>query len=162
MFITSIHPFLQYTSFSVYFSPPPSPRFSTSRLLGSPVVMVAMPRTIIFFSTIIFMLLSAQASGSDSGKPKVTKLMVEACKKALINNPYNESVTQEFCSSTLQSNNRSAEAKDLPDLVLVTVDIFKAVSLPLVVRSSKSCKMPRREQWQCTFSVIVRWSMKMW
>ncbi|XBI06097.1 hypothetical protein VPH35_134156 [Triticum aestivum] len=114
MFITSIHPFLQYTSFSVYFSPPPSPRFSTSRLLGSPVVMVAMPRTIIFFSTIIFMLLSAQASGSDSGKPKVTKLMVEACKNASINNPYNDPVTQEFCLSTLQSDNHIGEILTLP------------------------------------------------
>ncbi|XP_044361437.1 uncharacterized protein [Triticum aestivum] len=88
--------------------------------------MVAMPKTTIFFSTIIFMLLFAQASGSDSGKPKVTKLMVEACKKASINNPYNESLTQEFCLSTLQSDNRSAKAKDLHDLVLVTVDILKS------------------------------------
>ncbi|XBI34249.1 hypothetical protein VPH35_120083 [Triticum aestivum] len=100
----SIHPSLQYTSFSVYFSPPPSQRFSTSRLLASPAVMVAMPRTTIVLSTIIFFLFSAHASGS----PKATKLMVEACKKALINNPYNES------------------AKDLRDLVLVTVDIFKS------------------------------------
>ncbi|XBI06098.1 hypothetical protein VPH35_134157 [Triticum aestivum] len=129
MFITSIHPSLQYTSFSVYFSPPPSQRFSTSRLVASPVVMVAMPRTAIVLSTIIFFLFSAHASGSDTGKPKATKLMVEACKKASINNPYNESVTQEFCLSTLQSDNRSAEAKDLRDLVLVTVDIFKAQKL---------------------------------
>ncbi|XBI34236.1 hypothetical protein VPH35_120070 [Triticum aestivum] len=103
---SSIHPSLQYTCFSVYFSPPPSQCFSTSRLLASPAVMLHFH--------------------SDTGKPKATKLMVEACKKALINNPYNESVTQEFCSSTLQSDNRSAEAKDLRDLVLVTVDIFKS------------------------------------
>ena len=123
MYITSIHPSLQYTSF---LSPPPSQRFNTSRLLASHVVMVAMPRTTIVLSTIIFFLFSAHASGSDSGKPKATKLMVEACKKASINNPYNESVTQEFCFSTFQSDNRSAEAKDLRDLVLVTVDIFKS------------------------------------
>ncbi|XP_037424988.1 uncharacterized protein LOC119289922 [Triticum dicoccoides] len=90
--------------------------------------MVAMPKTTIFFSTIIFMLLSAQASGSDSGKPKVTTLMVKACKKASINNPYNESLTQEFCLSTLQSDNRSAKAKDLHDLVLVTVILKSRVA----------------------------------
>ncbi|XBI04842.1 hypothetical protein VPH35_133078 [Triticum aestivum] len=123
MYITSIHPSLQYTCF---LSPPPSQRFSTSRLLASPVVMVAMPRTTIVLSTIIFFLFSAHASGSNSGKPKATKLMLEACKKASINNPYNESVTQEFCLSTLQSDNRSAEAEDLRDLVLITVDIFKS------------------------------------
>lgn len=72
------------------------------------------------------MLLSAQASGSDSGKLKATMLMVEACKNASINNPYNDPVTQEFCLSTLQSDNRSAEAEDLRDLVLVTVDILKS------------------------------------
>uniref|UniRef100_A0A453QDB2 Pectinesterase inhibitor domain-containing protein n=2 Tax=Aegilops tauschii subsp. strangulata TaxID=200361 RepID=A0A453QDB2_AEGTS len=123
----------QYTPFSVYLSPlisHISQHFSTSRFLAIPVVIATMPRTTIIFSTILFMLLSvvitAQSSSSDSGKPKATKLMVEACKNASINYPYGDPFSQEFCLSTLQSDNQSAEAKDLRALVLVAIDTLKS------------------------------------
>ncbi|VAI82271.1 unnamed protein product [Triticum turgidum subsp. durum] len=90
--------------------------------------MAIMSPTSIFFSVIVFMLLSnaitTQAGGSGSGKPKATSLIVEACKNAS-GETQDPDVTKEFCLSTLQSDKRSAEAKDLPGLVLVSIDILK-------------------------------------
>ena len=90
--------------------------------------MAIMPPTSIFFSVIVFMLLSnaitTQAGGSGGGKPKATSLVVEACKNAS-GETQDPDVTKEFCLSTLQSDKRSAEAKDLPGLVLVSIDILK-------------------------------------
>ncbi|KAF7046429.1 hypothetical protein CFC21_055457 [Triticum aestivum] len=88
----------------------------------------------IVFSAIVFMLLSpaiaAQSSGDVGGKkPKPNDFMVEACKNASANSlVYDEgsnNVTQEFCISTLRSDNRSADAKNLRDLALIPVDILK-------------------------------------
>ncbi|KAM3206379.1 hypothetical protein ACQJBY_061833 [Aegilops geniculata] len=90
--------------------------------------MATMPPTSIVFSVIVFMLLSTatatQANGSVSarGKTKATNLIVEACKNA---SDYWLNITEAFCLATLQSDNRSAEAKNLLDLVLVSIDIFK-------------------------------------
>ncbi|KAM3196635.1 hypothetical protein ACQJBY_072373 [Aegilops geniculata] len=88
--------------------------------------MATMPPTSIAFSAIVFMLLftatATQANGSVSGKPKATDLIVEACKNA---SDYWLNITEAFCLSTLQSDNRSAKAKNLLDLVLVSIDIFK-------------------------------------
>ncbi|XBI76775.1 hypothetical protein VPH35_069970 [Triticum aestivum] len=90
---------------------------------------MAMSTTSIIFSGIVFMLLSttiyAQASGYSSSKRKPSDLMVEACKNASIY-IYIRAVPQEFCLSTLQSDSRSTEAKDLHDLVLIAVDITKS------------------------------------
>ncbi|XBH75194.1 hypothetical protein VPH35_101997 [Triticum aestivum] len=104
--------------------------------------MAIMPPTSIFFSVIVFMLLSnaitTQAGGSGGGKPKATSLVVEACKNAS-GETQDPDVTKEFCLSTLQSDKRSAEAKDLPglldsrsakakdlcDLVVISIDILK-------------------------------------
>ncbi|KAI4974384.1 hypothetical protein ZWY2020_047664 [Hordeum vulgare] len=84
-------------------------------------------------SAIIFMLLSlaiaAQSRVDVGGKPKTTDFIVEACKNASnFSRGYNEGynyVTPEFCISTLQSDNRSAGAKDYRDLALIPVDILK-------------------------------------
>nr|BAK05823.1 predicted protein [Hordeum vulgare subsp. vulgare] len=89
--------------------------------------MATMP-SIVFF-LIVFMLLSSAiatqaAGGSGPSKPKATSLMVEACKNASGESD-DPDVTQELCLSTFQSDNRSAEAKDLPGLVLVSIDILK-------------------------------------
>ncbi|KAI4974375.1 hypothetical protein ZWY2020_047655 [Hordeum vulgare] len=58
--------------------------------------------------------------------PKANELMEEACKNASINNPHVDPVTEEFCLRTLLSDNRSMEAKDLRELLLVAVDILRA------------------------------------
>ncbi|VAI68691.1 unnamed protein product [Triticum turgidum subsp. durum] len=96
----------------------------------------------IIFSAIVFMLLfvttTAQASGSGGAKPKATDLMIEACKNATLNNAYADPVREEFCLTTLQSDNRSAEAKDLRDLLQVTVDILRG---RVTTTSSKVKKM---------------------
>ncbi|KAF7092775.1 hypothetical protein CFC21_095231 [Triticum aestivum] len=83
----------------------------------------------IVFSAIIFMLLffttTAQAGGSGGGKPRATNLVVEVCKTATFKYPYGGHDIEEFCLTTLQSDKRSTEAKDLRDLQLVTVDILR-------------------------------------
>ncbi|KAI4974467.1 hypothetical protein ZWY2020_047747 [Hordeum vulgare] len=89
---------------------------------------MAMSTTSIMFSGIFFVLLSTtistQASSSSSSKGKATDLMVETCENASIYS-YIRPVPQEFCLSTLLSDNRSTEAKDLHDLVLISIDITK-------------------------------------
>ncbi|KAI4974469.1 hypothetical protein ZWY2020_047749 [Hordeum vulgare] len=89
---------------------------------------MAMSTTSIMFSGIFFMLLSTtistQASSSSSSKRKATNLMVETCENASIYS-YIRTAPQEFCLSTLLSDNRSTEAKDLHDLVLISIDIIK-------------------------------------
>ncbi|KAM3277124.1 hypothetical protein ACQJBY_045127 [Aegilops geniculata] len=95
--------------------------------------MEASQMTTTIFSTIVIMLLSsaiaAQSSGDVGGKPKPTDFVVGACKNASNFSPgYNDGynyVSQEFCISTLQSDNRSANAKNLRDLALIPVDILK-------------------------------------
>ncbi|KAI4974383.1 hypothetical protein ZWY2020_047663 [Hordeum vulgare] len=88
--------------------------------------------TTVFFA-IVFMLLSsaiaAQSSADVGGKPKPTDSMVEACKNAsnysrVYKNGYNY-VTLEFGISTLQTDNRSANAKNLHDLAFIPVGILK-------------------------------------
>ncbi|EMS64051.1 hypothetical protein TRIUR3_19582 [Triticum urartu] len=87
-----------------------------------------MAPTSIVFSVIVFLLLSngitTQAGGSGSGKPKATSLIVEACKNTS-GESQDTGVTKEFCLSTLQSDSRSAKAKDLRDLVVISIDILK-------------------------------------
>ncbi|XBI34247.1 hypothetical protein VPH35_120081 [Triticum aestivum] len=82
----------------------------------------------IIFSAIVFMLLfvttTAQASGSGGAKPKATDLVIEVCKNATLNNA--------------NSDNRSAEAKELRDLLQVTVDILRG---RVTTTSSKVKKM---------------------
>ncbi|KAI4974462.1 hypothetical protein ZWY2020_047742 [Hordeum vulgare] len=85
--------------------------------------------TSIFFSAILFSLLSVAITGetieSGSGGARVTNLIVEACKNA---SGYRRGVTnftQEFCLSTLQSDNRTVEAKDHLELVVIAIDILK-------------------------------------
>ncbi|KAF7076624.1 hypothetical protein CFC21_081249 [Triticum aestivum] len=112
--------------------------------------MAIMPPTSIFFSVIVFMLLSnaitTQAGGSGGGKPKATSLVVEACKNAS-GETQDPDVTKEFCLSTLQSDKRSAEAKDLPGLVLVSIDILKgrvtdaSVKVKKMLRNAKKGTM---------------------
>ncbi|KAM3259319.1 hypothetical protein ACQJBY_050861 [Aegilops geniculata] len=95
--------------------------------------MEASQMTTTIFSTIVIMLLSsaitAQSSADVGGKPKPTDFMVGACKNASnFSRGYTEGynyVSQEFCISTLQSDNRSANAKNLRDLALIPVDILK-------------------------------------
>ncbi|VAI20445.1 unnamed protein product [Triticum turgidum subsp. durum] len=95
--------------------------------------MEASQMTTTIFSTIVIMLLSsaiaAQSSGDVGGKPKPTDFMVGACKNVSnFSRGHNEGdkyVSQEFCISTLQSDNRSANAKNLHDLALIPVDILK-------------------------------------
>ncbi|KAF7092893.1 hypothetical protein CFC21_095344 [Triticum aestivum] len=85
--------------------------------------------TTISFSTILFILLSvaitAQTNDSGSGMARVTNLMVEACKNASSYHRELKTITHEFCLSTLRSDNRSVEAKDHLELVLVAIDILK-------------------------------------
>uniref|UniRef100_N1R2Y5 Pectinesterase inhibitor domain-containing protein n=2 Tax=Aegilops tauschii TaxID=37682 RepID=N1R2Y5_AEGTA len=87
-----------------------------------------MAPTSIVFSMIVFLLLSnaitTQAGTSGSGKPKATSLIVEACKNAS-GKSQDTGVTKEFCLSTLQLDSRSAKAKDLRDLVVISIDILK-------------------------------------
>ncbi|KAF7076625.1 hypothetical protein CFC21_081250 [Triticum aestivum] len=90
--------------------------------------MATMAPTSIVFSVVVFLLLSnaitTQAGGSGSGKPKATSLIVEACKNAS-GESQDTGVTKEFCLSTLQLDSRSAKAKDLCDLVVISIDILK-------------------------------------
>ncbi|XP_020148458.1 uncharacterized protein [Aegilops tauschii subsp. strangulata] len=90
--------------------------------------MATMAPTSIVFSMIVFLLLSnaitTQAGTSGSGKPKATSLIVEACKNAS-GKSQDTGVTKEFCLSTLQLDSRSAKAKDLRDLVVISIDILK-------------------------------------
>lgn len=85
--------------------------------------------TSIAFSAILFILLSVaitgEANDSSSGGARVTNLMVEACKNTSGYRRGLANVTQEFCLSTLQSDNRSVEAKDHLKLVLIAIDILK-------------------------------------
>ncbi|KAI4986979.1 hypothetical protein ZWY2020_019609 [Hordeum vulgare] len=102
--------------------------------------MAKMASTSIVLSVIVFLLLlsaiTSQADGSGGGKPKATGLIVEACKNASDKNE-NMGVTQEFCLSTLQSDNRSAEAKDLPGLLFVSLDILKGRVIDAGVKVKK-------------------------
>ncbi|XP_044950049.1 uncharacterized protein LOC123399727 [Hordeum vulgare subsp. vulgare] len=102
--------------------------------------MATMASTSIVLSVIVFLLLlsaiTSQADGSGGGKPKATGLIVEACKNASDKNE-NMGVTQEFCLSTLQSDNRSAEAKDLPGLLFVSLDILKGRVIDAGVKVKK-------------------------
>ncbi|SPT18114.1 unnamed protein product [Triticum aestivum] len=85
----------------------------------------------IIFSASVFMLLSmaitAKANVSSGARAKVTNLMMQACRNASAYSRDGDlrSVTQEFCLSTLQSNDRSVDAKDHLELVLITIDILK-------------------------------------
>ena len=94
--------------------------------------MARTPMDTVIFSAIVFILLfvttTAQVSGSGGAKPKATDLMIEVCKNATLNNAYADPVKEEFCLTTLQSDNRSAKAKDLRDLLQVTVDILRGLS----------------------------------
>ncbi|KAF7046314.1 hypothetical protein CFC21_055347 [Triticum aestivum] len=96
--------------------------------------MATRSTTTVVLYTIVCMLLSvvvaAQANDFGGGKLKETNLMVEACKNASSYSLNPDNVTQEFCLSTLQSNNRSFEAKDLNSLVLITIDILKGRITP--------------------------------
>ncbi|VAH99496.1 unnamed protein product [Triticum turgidum subsp. durum] len=91
--------------------------------------MTPTPMATIICSAIVFMLLSmtmmAQADDSGGGKPKATDLMVRACKNASFNNPHVDPVTEEFCLTTLKSDNRSTKAMDLRELLLVADDILR-------------------------------------
>ncbi|KAI4974472.1 hypothetical protein ZWY2020_047752 [Hordeum vulgare] len=82
------------------------------------------------FSASVFMIFSMaitdNANASGSGRASVTNLMLEACKNASGYTRDSElNVTQEFCLSALQSNNRSVDARDHLELVLITIDILK-------------------------------------
>ncbi|KAF7046327.1 hypothetical protein CFC21_055359 [Triticum aestivum] len=84
----------------------------------------------IIFSASLFVIFSmaitAKANDSGSGRAKVTNLMLEACKNASgYSRDFELHVTQEFCLSTLQSSNRSVDARDHLDLVLIAIDILK-------------------------------------
>ncbi|MBC2899727.1 hypothetical protein CFC21_112550 [Triticum aestivum] len=85
--------------------------------------------TTISFSAILFILLSvaitAETNDSGSGMARVTNVMVEACKNASGYHRELKTMTHEFCLSTLRSDNRSVEAKDHLELVLVAIDILK-------------------------------------
>lgn len=88
---------------------------------------------------LLSMSIAAQTSNVDAGKP-ASDLLVKACKNASIHSDKVYEITEKFCISTLRSNNRTVEAKDLRDLALVGVDVLKG---RLVTASGKIKEMLR-------------------
>ncbi|KAM3206482.1 hypothetical protein ACQJBY_061916 [Aegilops geniculata] len=115
--------------------------------------------TSIAFSAILFILLSmantGEANDSGNGGARVTNLMVEACKNASGYRRGLANVTQEFCLSTLLSDNRSVEAKDHLELVLIAIDILKGRlttakhNVEKMLQNAKKGTVPMRDLTLC-------------
>uniref|UniRef100_A0A8I6YG48 Pectinesterase inhibitor domain-containing protein n=1 Tax=Hordeum vulgare subsp. vulgare TaxID=112509 RepID=A0A8I6YG48_HORVV len=94
------------------------------------------PISLAFSGIVIILLCTTITAQAADTKPVASGIILEACKN-VSSDSFKVRFTHDFCVSTLQPDNRSADAKDYRILALVAVDAMKSQATAVTAKVEK-------------------------